>query len=521
VSLKAGVNRFSIRGKQSREIISKVFWPRIGTASNKEAEILSSANNLMFSDVINSPAVPRVWKNDVCLAINAIDVRALQIKSRCNTVYRENPVLFWRKIDDAEWRRRLRNSAGHKQAYGESFAPRIKWPPIQNSVCLTSQSALWHIESDIPSPISNFELNRKKKDLSSLTNGGASDLNAAIDFASIPVILVKKNAVGWNHLPNTSELCIRDELKPFSNASSSSGDKFSDIQHSGWDIILPEAWARQVWVSLQFAGARAISLVDAEQFQLECGMLSFPRDYPDTYAGIAYWERLRREHDDKSAKSPRKDRKSAFSGPSWNVLRTSDEFAESMECMKEVSDSSKQIVVVRNLAFLKPFIGVAAETRLPSSKVPLWRKLSCRTVGNQRTDRELHDFSPFEYKLPNLTLISIFLRPISRGVFLTGAQILGPIEDDTKSIIQNNRSYSELSFSPSRVCLGFVTAGGYSAVLGGEIAVGHCDAPRLHNSYSLMASLLTHGSSSNYFVLIQNPGQNNSFAAKLIVIPMN
>ena len=86
---------------------------------------------------------------------------------------------------------------------------------------------------------------------------------------------------------------------------------------------------------------------------------------------------------------------------------------------------------------------------------------------------------------------------------------------------QNKWQYPAFSSSSSRALLGFVTSGSASAVLGGGIAVGHCDAPRLHNSFSLMASLVPGGSSSRFVVLIQNPRSSIVFVARLIAIPMN
>ncbi|GAM19626.1 hypothetical protein SAMD00019534_028010 [Acytostelium subglobosum LB1] len=50
---------------------------------------------------------------------------------------------------------------------------------------------------------------------------------------------------------------------------------------SGWDIILPKAWAMAFWLPLIYAGAWAIGLENKNIFLLEQGLPSFPGDFPD------------------------------------------------------------------------------------------------------------------------------------------------------------------------------------------------------------------------------------------------
>ncbi len=65
----------------------------------------------------------------------------------------------------------------------------------------------------------------------------------------------------------------------------------------GWDVILPEGWARPFWGALIFAGGRASALNDCERLHLALEEPSFPRDFPNTPAGRNYWNNEKyREH---------------------------------------------------------------------------------------------------------------------------------------------------------------------------------------------------------------------------------
>ncbi|EGD82559.1 hypothetical protein PTSG_03211 [Salpingoeca rosetta] len=52
----------------------------------------------------------------------------------------------------------------------------------------------------------------------------------------------------------------------------------------GWDVVLPSAWAREVWHCLVHAGAKTCGLRDVRQHATEQGMLGFPFDFVGTRA---------------------------------------------------------------------------------------------------------------------------------------------------------------------------------------------------------------------------------------------
>ncbi len=70
----------------------------------------------------------------------------------------------------------------------------------------------------------------------------------------------------------------------------------------GWDVILPEGWARPFWGALVFAGGRASALNDIERLHLELDEPSFPQDFPNTPAGRNYWNAKRQYRVDDEVK---------------------------------------------------------------------------------------------------------------------------------------------------------------------------------------------------------------------------
>ena len=52
----------------------------------------------------------------------------------------------------------------------------------------------------------------------------------------------------------------------------------------GWDLLLPKNWGMAFWVSLVYRGARVCGLTELQRCLLECRVLQFPNDFPDTLA---------------------------------------------------------------------------------------------------------------------------------------------------------------------------------------------------------------------------------------------
>ncbi|CAM9648779.1 unnamed protein product [Ectocarpus sp. 8 AP-2014] len=118
-----------------------------------------------------------------------------------------------------------------------------------------------------------------------------------------PVILV--SASGF---PTTAH---GQSAAPTAKASRFSGDRGSDggggsgggkeaerkrqALAAGWDIVLSPGWAPVFFGALVMAGARAISLEDADGLMLEAGEPRFPADFPDTASGRRHWDEVGRQ----------------------------------------------------------------------------------------------------------------------------------------------------------------------------------------------------------------------------------
>ena len=63
--------------------------------------------------------------------------------------------------------------------------------------------------------------------------------------------------------------------------TSTSLDKLTGF---GWDLLLPKNWGMAFWVSLVYRGARVCGLTELQRSLLECRVLQFPKDFPDTLA---------------------------------------------------------------------------------------------------------------------------------------------------------------------------------------------------------------------------------------------
>jgi ribonuclease P/MRP protein subunit POP1 len=90
---------------------------------------------------------------------------------------------------------------------------------------------------------------------------------------------------------------------------------------SGWDVILPRAWARPLWLALVDAGAFFLGLAERRQLALEAGLRHFPEDYPDSNAYARWLAAASRARRDRHARTPSARR------PNYAALRCPHPFA--------------------------------------------------------------------------------------------------------------------------------------------------------------------------------------------------
>lgn len=95
----------------------------------------------------------------------------------------------------------------------------------------------------------------------------------------------QKSAIPGTPLPFTPQdsvfpLLLLQRNTAFQNSSQQESPELV----SGWDLILPSAWAREVWKCLVFGGARVGGLREQRMLHYESGRPLFPYDYPETKA---------------------------------------------------------------------------------------------------------------------------------------------------------------------------------------------------------------------------------------------
>ncbi|CAK8697903.1 unnamed protein product [Clavelina lepadiformis] len=101
---------------------------------------------------------------------------------------------------------------------------------------------------------------------------------------------------------------------------------------SGWDLILPSNWGMAFWIPLVYHRVRTGGLREKKRIQLECKAPHFPEDFPDTFAGMRWWQVEKQINHEKYFKKPPAKRPN-FSvlaspfpfAPCWNYLFSCDD----------------------------------------------------------------------------------------------------------------------------------------------------------------------------------------------------
>ncbi|OQR90499.1 hypothetical protein ACHHYP_05468 [Achlya hypogyna] len=196
-------------------------------------------------------------------------------------------------------------------------------------------------------------------------------------------------------------------------------------QDHGWDLIVPPAYAPSMLKACVFAGASAIGIDEHDAVQTKHGQLSFPRDYPDTRAGAAFWAKVDADGVARQLALP-KAKRVAFDAlqtasphqPAWPALfgaSSSDDAAE-----------ESNFCVLRGKTYMEPFAFYAPEEsakgghRPPASRqeIMFWIE---------------RVFVPMA--MP--TLICVQLRVPRRGRLETNAMLCMPTEDDITAYVTN------------------------------------------------------------------------------------
>ena len=320
----------------------------------------------------------------------------------------------------------------------------------------------------------------------------------------IPVSFVRRKIRSWREI-----LGYQNTFKYSDNKKSR---KNICEMTSGWDIIVPSAWSRAVWKALQYGGARAIGLEEAEYYSLECGMASFPRDYPDSSAGAEYWQDRKNTIEEKIRKYPQRGtpycKNLLGSVPDFSALFRAD--------TTETIESS--VTVIRSAEFLRPFVPISHS--VPAKKKPYWKSLlTTRNTKDSMDTNISNKIAKFPFpSTPFPTLVYTFLNVKGRGVLREGAAIYCPKLDDLSMWFMHNENKRAICnggrrqgywrgiipTNDDRVLFGYVTTGSSSFVHGSSIGIACCEAINLYNCFALFLSFQS--VQSEPIILFRNPG---------------
>ncbi|OQR94143.1 NADPH-cytochrome P450 reductase [Thraustotheca clavata] len=199
-------------------------------------------------------------------------------------------------------------------------------------------------------------------------------------------------------------------------------------QQHGWDVVTLPKYAPTFLKACVFAGASAVGMDEVDVLQTKLGLLSFPRDYPDTRAGTSFWE-ARDEQLKKQELAKPKAKRTSFSS-----LQVQSPFKPSWASLFE---PGSEYCVLRGQTYMEPF--------------PFFNS-------------EVKEFVPMA--MP--TLIPIQIQMPRRGRIEPNAMLCLPTEQDITAYMKDSKwsgfmeftskQAKKQSMSISRSCIGYVTS---------------------------------------------------------------
>lgn len=531
------ISRFSLRGVASQAILSQVFWPQCSsrlTDTDKDSHSFNKVHDF-FNRVLKSEGLCAIWKDGYVLSIEAIDVRMLSIYgSGKKSILKPDPARPWEQINREQWESKV--CIGDKIC--DKMISRLEFPRSVGSPCVSSMT-----DSSRTPRTSDAELNKRRAHSRTFRAASSTEYSAVVkplknfkssievakcnNFDSIPVTFFRRGSASRRDIPGHDKLFNSLEV----------GKKPSvHLPTAGWDIVIPSEWASTVWRALQFAGAHCIGLEEAEYLVLESGGASFPRDYVDTPASIAYWQEKRTSISEKMSRFPKQDTQHCK-----NLLGSVSIF-DKLPALN--GEENLDMVVVRSSVFLKPFIPTSQNEDL-KPKVPLWRSIvnfteDCKVDSSVKTDLCMGSPVSFPFRtMPFLTLVSVLLSTTGRGVLRPGAAIFSLSETDIKQWLQcrhiRRKStvgggkrfgewkgvqsyYTNNEGSSGRRRIGYITSGSCSYAYGGSVGIGCCGAVQLYECLGSTAKAAGVHNLATRIVLFKNVGSNWLRPAELKVL---
>lgn len=285
---------------------------------------LHQSNESFFTHIISLHRINQsVWPHGQLLSLNIKDCRHIKF----------NKDIFQKELkadaDTTEITGRKRLSASalkHKRKFENMKSKLTPWPSssqIISSPLFTDvgrAQAAFRNKNDLALSIS---ARIREVTISSIQSTELSPNNKieADDNVSntIPIILIRRDP-GY-HFSSSSTSQEQDRRADTSHRIRARRDLLP-VAAIGWDIIIPDHWGPSIWRALIFAGATAVGIEEVDRLQLLSAQPSFPRDYPDTPAGVEFWAARLRSLNKRNRLRPR--RKQALSTveyvPNWSSI---------------------------------------------------------------------------------------------------------------------------------------------------------------------------------------------------------
>ncbi|KAJ3031316.1 UNVERIFIED_CONTAM: hypothetical protein HDU68_005058 [Siphonaria sp. JEL0065] len=363
----------------------------------------------------------------------------------------------------------------------------VTWPKTLSKTTLHNQESRTTYLRMSPS---EHELNQKRS--KSLVPGMPLQNNEG--GPPVPVLLVQRNTVG-------------------------STDKSGEFV-SGWDVIIPAGTAAVcLWKSFVFAGAHAIGLNDRRRICFETGVASFPEDYPETAAHIAW------ALEEKATKQAEWERKPPAKRMNYEKLKVEDPFLSNYakvvggsETPVEVVHGSKLVEVVKkhvssgvSVEELSKLCVDAIKAMRPGCPIPQdfsWEKafVRCRLemIGRGMTEEHGIIYQATEEQVGFWTVFLKDSKERDKDDFDWSKPPIVSSDEALESVLDK--------FPGNEQIIGYVSNGGFSMADGHGSAVGCCSVK------GLVESRANTNVQGKYFVLVRGPKGRVCRPAKFEII---
>ena len=238
---------------------------------------------------------------------------------------------------------------------------------------------------------------------------------------------------------------------------------------SGWDIILPSIWAKEVWKSLVFAGARVGGLRESRALSYESGIPAFPYDFPETQAFKSWSDKIEKEDRESFEKHPLSKR------PNFDKLGIAFPFASPFSALspsltlirgRSVVTLLKDWLFKGALGSAKDFYQLCADSNLPNYDVTgsclIRIRLKVLRRGAPKDRAILYQASTAEYQ------------------YWTNK-----LNKSTSDVLEDEDTGALDRYPPSSAIVGYVTTGNFSFQNGYGTAIGTVSLQGLIDIYSI------------------------------------